>query len=183
MCIIGVLGILCVISSGDAFARGWPQSQHSSRHVVMLPPRHEVVAVRGRRFHYHDGRFYRQGFFGFDVVLPPLGAVVAVLPSGHRTVIVRGVTYYDYDDVYYLSSPSGYMVVADPTVYNYAAPISSALPSAAVSGETVIVNVPNSNGSYTAVTLVKTQSGYVGPQGEFYPTHPTIVQLKALYGH
>jgi len=49
-------------------------------------------------------------------------------------------------------------------------------------GEQITINVPNSNGSYTPVTLVKYGNGYIGPQGEYYPGNPTVEQLKALYG-
>jgi hypothetical protein len=48
--------------------------------------------------------------------------------------------------------------------------------------ETLVVNIPNSNGSYTRVVLRKSGNGYIGPQGEFYPTHPTVKQLRVLYG-
>jgi len=48
--------------------------------------------------------------------------------------------------------------------------------------DTVVVNIPNSNGSYTRVVLRKSGNGYIGPQGEFYPTHPTVRQLRILYG-
>jgi hypothetical protein len=47
--------------------------------------------------------------------------------------------------------------------------------------ETITIYVPNSNGSYTSVTLAKYNGGYVGPQGEFYPGRPTIEQLRVLY--
>ena len=50
------------------------------------------------------------------------------------------------------------------------------------SGDIVTVNVPNARGGYTPVKLVKTANGYLGPQGEFYPNHPTVAQLKGLYG-
>ena len=49
-------------------------------------------------------------------------------------------------------------------------------------GDTVIVNVPNDAEGFTAVKLVKIADGYVGPQGEFYAGHPTVKQLRALYG-
>ena len=52
--------------------------------------------------------------------------------------------------------------------------------SAAV--ETLIINIPNSNGSYTPVTLVRQGNGYIGPQGEYYASRPTVAQLKVLYG-
>lgn len=48
--------------------------------------------------------------------------------------------------------------------------------------DTVTVNVPNAHGGYTPVKLVKIDRGYLGPNGEFYQGHPTIAQLKSLYG-
>jgi uncharacterized protein YcfJ len=48
---------------------------------------------------------------------------------------------------------------------------------------TVTINVNNSNGSTTPVTLRKQGGSYVGPRGETYPTLPTQEQLKqAGYG-
>jgi len=43
------------------------------------------------------------------------------------------------------------------------------------------ITIPNGDGSYTSVTLTKTDQGFLGPQGEFYPDHPTEAQLKARY--
>ena len=48
--------------------------------------------------------------------------------------------------------------------------------------ETLIVNIPNSKGGYTSVTMKKLGNGFIGPQGEYYPGHPTVAQLKVLYG-
>jgi uncharacterized protein YcfJ len=48
---------------------------------------------------------------------------------------------------------------------------------------TVTVNVVNSNGSITPVTLRRQGVVYIGPRGETYPTMPTQEQLKqAGYG-
>ena len=47
---------------------------------------------------------------------------------------------------------------------------------------TVTVNVTNSNGSVTPVTLRKQGVGYVGPRGEYYNSLPTAEQLKPIYG-
>ena len=55
-------------------------------------------------------------------------------------------------------------------------------PSTTYSGDTVTVNVPNSNGGYTAVLLKRSGNGYVGPQGEYYDQIPTTAQLQAMYG-
>lgn len=47
---------------------------------------------------------------------------------------------------------------------------------------TRVVNVPNSNGSFTPVTLHLVASGWQGPRGEIYPTLPTVDQLQSAYG-
>jgi len=47
---------------------------------------------------------------------------------------------------------------------------------------TVVINVTNSNGSYTPVTLRRAGNQYVGPRGEYYSALPTEQQLKVAYG-
>ncbi len=145
---------------------------------------HEIVIVGHERYHYRNGRFYRPGWFGFKFIVatPPIGAIVTIIPFGHRTVIVAGVTYYYYDRVYYRPCPSGYIVVPPPVANANIVSVSGAAPPQTLSGEIVIINVPNSNGSYTPVKLVKHNNGYIGPQGEYYPGHPSVDQLRALYG-
>jgi len=51
-----------------------------------------------------------------------------------------------------------------------------------ISGEAVVINIPNLSGGYTPVTLTKYKTGYIGPQGEYYEGHPTVQQLRVLYG-
>jgi hypothetical protein len=51
-----------------------------------------------------------------------------------------------------------------------------------VAAETLKISIPNSNGSFTVVKLTKSGSGYIGPQGEYYPGHPSVDQLRVLYG-
>ena len=46
----------------------------------------------------------------------------------------------------------------------------------------IVVNIPNDNGSYTPVTLRRTGGVYVGPRGEQYLNMPTTEQLKSVYG-
>lgn len=164
-----VLGLALIVAlpSADAFARG---HEDRGRH-------HEYVVVGHERLHYRDGRFYRPWWFGFEfVIAPPRGVIVTILPVGHRTVFVRGATYYYYDNIYYRSCPTGYEVVPAPVVV----PSATYTPSAP--GQTVTINVPNSNGSFTPITLVKQGNGYIGPQGEYYSGNPTVDQLKVLYG-
>ena len=57
------------------------------------------------------------------------------------------------------------------------APVVCAAPS-----DRVVVNVSNSNGSTTPVTLRREGGTYVGPRGERYLHFPTEEQLKKVYG-
>ena len=48
--------------------------------------------------------------------------------------------------------------------------------------DTVVINVPNSNGSYSPVTLRRVGGVYIGPRGEQYLNLPTVEQLQGVYG-
>jgi hypothetical protein len=166
------LGLMFCVSSTDAFAfdRSGPRHDRDSHGAVV------------REYRYRSGRFYQRGFFGFYFAIPaPIGIIVDILPFGCRTVVVGNARYYCYDNAYYMDSPGGYVVVPAPAVNSVVAYSPSAA-SATSPGETVVINVPNSNGSYTPVKLVKINSGYIGPQGEYYPGRPTVDQLRTLYG-
>jgi len=67
----------------------------------------------------------------------------------------------------------------EPVVVAQPAPV---VPTTIYSGDTVTINVPNSNGGYTVVVLKRSGTGYVGPQGEYYIQLPTASQLQAMYG-
>ena len=47
---------------------------------------------------------------------------------------------------------------------------------------TCVINVTNSNGSVTPITLRRVGSVWVGPRGEQYSTLPTADQLRTVYG-
>jgi len=181
--IIIVLSIFCAIPCTDAFAWDGGQGRSHGREEVKLSPRHRVVYFGGLRYHYYHGRFYRSTlFFGLVIVRPPIGIIVDVIPNDSRIIVRRGIRYYCYDNVYYEECPTGYIVVPTPPVNYVTASLPQPVTSTAVTGETIEINVPNSNGSYTTVKLTKSNNGYIGPQGEFYAGHPTVEQLKALYG-
>jgi hypothetical protein len=102
--------------------------------------------------------------------------------------------HYYYDNYYYRPYPGGYVVVPPPLVTQpiIAVPpppppvvMAAPMPQAqyqAQSQDRVTINIPNSTGSYTAVTLKKSGNGFVGPQGEYYSENPTVDQLRTLYG-
>ena len=162
-----------VLQSTNAFARDRGDRDDRGK----ARPR-EVITVGHQRYSYHDGRFYRPSLFSFEiaVAIPPLGAVVHFLPFGYRRLIIGGSTYYYYDNIYYRTCPTGYVVVSEPVVSQNVIAMQN------LSGARVPINIPNSNGSYTTIILIKQGGGYLGPQGEYYPGNPTLEQLKSLYG-
>ena len=98
----------------------------------------------------------------------------------------NGVPYY-YGNPYYPAAPVGYVGVAQPPVAYVpasapaAAPSVTQAPAVASVSDSVDIHIPNGNGSFTLVTLQKTEKGFLGPQGEFYADHPTEDQLRARY--
>ncbi len=165
-----MLGLVIAAQPVDVFA--WGRSKHHSGT--------QVVVVKGQNYKYYGGRFYRSGLFGLEIALlaPPIGAVVSLLPQGYKRITVGRNAYYYYDNIYYTACPQGYVVVPAPVVS--ANTIGSSYVN--LSGETVTINVPASNGGYVPVTLIRYNNGYIGPQGEYYSGDPTIRQLAVLYG-
>ena len=156
-----------------------------------------ALSIAGVEFLYTAGMFYRSTPAGYVVVPAPMGAVVPVLPPGYTVVYMGGTPYYYYGNAYYAVAPNGYMVTAPPAIA--AAPIAAApavtqsvaqtsvatqQPASTVTNapsDAVETYIPNGNGSFTVVTLRKTEKGFLGPQGEFYADHPTEEQLKTRY--
>ncbi|MFA6142626.1 MAG: DUF6515 family protein [Candidatus Omnitrophota bacterium] len=154
---------------------------------------------RGRdgegRHYYRNGNWYRHGWLGLDIIVSALavGAIIDSLPPRYNTVVVGNTPYYYYDNYYYRPYQYGGYIVVPPPV---ATPPVVIMPQAAPAAVTTIstaqiqeqiqgaitVNIPNSQGGYTAVTLKRSGNGFVGPQGEYYPNNPTVEQLKILYG-
>jgi hypothetical protein len=142
-------------------------------------------------YSYHGGQWHNSGWFwGSFAAGLTIGAIVATLPPYYETVYVRGSPYYYYDGIYYRPYPTGYVVVPAPATTTVvrvpAATTVLTVPAVTqpqvISGETVVINIPNASGGYTPVTVTKYKTGYIGPQGEYYEGHPTVEQLRALYG-
>ena len=146
-------------------------------------------------YYYRGGGWHSSGWFwGSFATGMALGAIVASLPPQYETVRVSDVSYYYYDGVYLRPCPSGYVVVQAPApapvpVVVAAPPAPAPVAAApviqqveAVSSDTVTINIPNFSGGYTPVAVTKYRTGYKGPQGEYYEGHPTVEQLKVLYG-
>ena len=115
------------------------------------------------------------------------------------TIVVEDVPYYYYGGGYYTTRDGEEFVAATPPQAKSTiaqapnTPVATAPASAKDSAkveekpaqqpsDTVTINVPNASGDFTPVKLVKSDKGYMGPQGEYYPGNPTVAELKALYG-
>jgi hypothetical protein len=130
---------------------------------------------RGERYYYRGGNWHKSGWFGFGAVVSALaiGAFIEALPPNHQTVVVEGNSYYHDDRYYYRPLPEGgYVVVSTPVVVQTQFPIPA----------TSIINIPNSRGGYTSITLIRSGNGFVGPQGEYYQSYPSVEQLREMYG-
>ena len=78
------------------------------------------------------------------------------------------------------------MVVPAPAVVDKTVNASSAVTPEQMSpdeGKAITINVPNTKGGFTPVTLTKHGQGYIGPEGEYYEGHPSVEKLKELYGN
>ena len=166
------------------------------RYVRSLPGEYLRLLVGGMEYFYWEGMFYRMADNQYVVVPAPVGAVVTAIPPGCQPLIVDGVPYYAINGGTYMYTPYGYQVVPPPTVVvtqppvvGQKAPVNPppAVNAVGAQGATAntedayAVNVPNSKGGYTAVTLKRSGNGFIGPQGEYYTEFPKIDQLKTMY--
>jgi|GEM_PF-683300 len=136
---------------------------------------------------YYYGPYYPPTTYSYVVEPAPVGAIVYAIPANCRQVVVNGVTYFEYYGTYYLPVAGGYQVVAPPVLVQPAAAV--AAPNVITQSnastnaqEDITVNVPNSQGGYTAVILKRSGSGFVGPQEEYYAEFPKVAQLQVMYG-
>jgi hypothetical protein len=185
--IIAGLSLILVLAAIDVFAWGG-HGYRGGRHNYYNHGFHSGY------YHGYYGNFgwgYRNpSWYNYSAVAPSTGAFVAYLPGGYSTVMVGGTPYYYCAGYYFRPYSGGYVIVPAPVISKTVAAApeepKTASPAAAqpeqASGDTTTINIPNSKGEFTPVRLVKHKEGYLGAQGEFYAGHPTVDQLKTLYG-
>ena len=206
-----LLALAFLFPSVPAFADHWDGGHRGGFHrdivVHRLPPGYVALTLGGLSLLYSAGMFYRYTHAGYVVVTPPVGAVVPAIPPGYTTVIENGAPYYYYGYTYYTPVSNGYVVAAPPTApalpqmtapaaVQTPAPAPSLAPTPATPPHPALyetpkdedanrnvydIYIPNGNGSFTSISLRKTEKGFLGPQGEFYPDHPTVEQLRERY--
>jgi len=167
------------------------------REVRSLDRDYLRLFIGGLEFFFWEGMYYRRIADRYVVVQAPIGAVVTTIPPQAQMVIVDGVPYYTVNGVTYVSTTFGYQVVPPPKVVVIRsepavqqtravatpAPLAPVAPPPPATGdESFTVNIPNSKGAYSAVTLKRSGNGFIGPQGEYYLEFPKVEQLKLMYG-
>lgn len=146
-------------------------------------------SYHGRYDRDRHGSYYRSdhgnlaiGLFG----LAALTAVACAVSPPERVYVERRVVYSPSPVVYVQQSPQVvYQTV--PAQVEYVRQQSSVIVQQSASYEppqpaTMTINVQNSNGSMTPVTLRQVGVQWVGPKGEYYDNLPTIGQLRPIYG-
>jgi hypothetical protein len=95
--------------------------------TIVNPPAQVVnVTVNEQNYGYANGAYYdvippeeEGGEPTYEVIEPPMGAMVDSLPEGSTSTTVDGTAYFIYNDTYYRPFYSGsdvvYRVVEDPT--------------------------------------------------------------------
>ena len=186
--IISCLGVSILVQSTDVDARFKKRKyfrQHhylNSKFATVLPGRFIKIAVGGLSYYYVNGIFYQKRDRGYVVVPAPMGAVVSKLPNDHNVIMANGAQYYTYNGVYWKHTPSGYIVVSEPTPIGLETPQTTLIEVSKNTGKAIEINISNSDGSYTTVTLTRSGEGFIGPQGEYYLKFPQVKQLKVMYG-
>jgi hypothetical protein len=111
------LALILAFIIGSAVPAAAREPRHQARHYRQAhhaPAKHVPVVVKGQRYFFLGGTFYRKGLHGHIGVQAPLGAVIVSMPIGSHTVVVRGTRYHVYGGVYYRHVPHGYKVVKKP---------------------------------------------------------------------
>jgi hypothetical protein len=136
-----------------------------------------------RGYHYAGGHWWLGSAIIAGLVV---GSVIATLPPRHEVVYVSGNPYYYDGTYYYRRDDEGYVVVQPdeyrPVTHTEAVVPTQSFPPTPENRRSVTVKVRNSNGTVSEVMLVRKGSGYVGPEGEYYESMPTVKQLNAVYG-
>jgi hypothetical protein len=160
--------------------------------VIMMFAFSNAFAWRGGHggggFHGHySGGYHGWGWYGYPAIVvndpynyyygfsyPYSEGYISVASSAPAAVAAQPSTQ---------SAATTQTKPLSDTITQLKSPSSASVASQESIGDTVTIFVPNSAGRFTPVRLIKHNNGYSGPQGEFYPDHPTVAQLRALYGY
>jgi hypothetical protein len=83
--------------------------------VRALPVGYVQASVGTTGYYYYNGVYFRPTTEStYEVVAPPVGAVVPQLPEGAEAIVIGSATYYYAASAFYLQQSNGFGVVAAP---------------------------------------------------------------------
>ena len=156
---------------------GW-RNHHEGVHM-RIPVGSTKIIVRGRSYYYYQGDYYLENQDRVEISEPPVGAIVRRIPHKREVLWINGQKYYRSRGAYYVRVRGGYEIMPPPGIILTEAPLRTDLP---LKQQVFKINVPNFNSGYTTVAIQREGTGFVGPQGEYYPQFPTVEQLRIMYG-
>jgi hypothetical protein len=153
--------------------------------VAYLPDGYTTVIVGGNPYYYCGGYYFRPYSSGYVIVPAPAASnSAATTATSQAQGSGSGEQQQASSGTAAQVSPSSEANKEAKSLNNAGEePKTIAAQPKSAANDTATINIPNSKGGFTAVRLVKHKDGYIGPQGEFYAGHPTVDQLKALYGN
>jgi len=101
--------------------RSYPRIHYGHRHsyghrVHILPYGFISFSIAGLSYYYGSGNYYRDYGGYYEVIQPPIGALIPVPPPGYRIVVIDSHEYYLSGGIYYVwdETQRGYRVVPQP---------------------------------------------------------------------
>jgi hypothetical protein len=167
---LSIMFLICLISSTGWMAdarennSGFNKNDHAGNNSKESD--HHARGFRDHRSGFH--RFSHQGY-------------IFIGPDWLRdtTFIYEGTPYFYYDGIYF-TRVGNVFAATTPSFASYNSPGLAYTEDQAK--DTITLDVPAGEG-HVPVKLVKLDNGYRGPYGEFYPTGPTVDELKPIYGY
>ncbi|HSU55044.1 MAG TPA: DUF6515 family protein [Candidatus Dormibacteraeota bacterium] len=88
---------------------------HPGMFVNVLPGGYRPLYFGGITYYYDDGTYYEPGPSGYQVVAPPVGAVVPALPEGTEMIYApNGATLYYGAGAFYAPVANGFQLIPPP---------------------------------------------------------------------
>lgn len=181
----------CRLDRGHHYGHGYGRyhKPHSYDYAgILYSSKNFTIAIGGHLCSFCGKRFCRGHHHRERVIIHEPGPIIITsIPYGCRKVRIDGHHYYKYNDTYYIEVAGGYQIVDRPhgryseDDRDHDDNNDDYQQRDNRGGENFNVNIPNRKGGYTAVTLKRSGSGYIGPQGEYYSDFPKVEQLRAMY--